>query len=33
VKRPLRLIGVGVSGLAEVTVRQMELPFEIKARR
>lgn len=32
VKRPLRLIGVGVSGLAEVTVRQMELPFEIKAR-
>ena len=32
VKRPLRLIGVGVSGLAEVTVRQMELPFEVKAR-
>jgi DNA polymerase-4 len=31
VKRPLRLLGVGVSGLAEVTVRQMELPFDAKA--
>jgi len=33
VKRPLRLLGVGVSGLAEVTVRQMELQFEMKAER
>lgn len=28
VKRPLRLIGIGISGLREVTVRQMKLPLE-----
>ncbi len=27
VKRPLRLIGLGVSGVSEVSVRQMELPL------
>ncbi len=27
VQRPLRLLGLGVSGLREVTVRQMKLPF------
>ncbi|MBL9113786.1 MAG: DNA polymerase IV [Verrucomicrobiaceae bacterium] len=28
VRRPLRLIGVGVSGLHEVTLRQLTLPFQ-----
>ena len=28
VKRPLRLLGLGVAGLGEVTIRQMALPFE-----
>lgn len=28
VQRPLRLLGLGTSGLAEVTVRQLQLPFE-----
>ena len=28
VKRPLRLLGLGVAGLGEVTIRQMVLPFE-----
>jgi len=27
VKRPLRLLGLGVSGLREVTVRQLKLPL------
>jgi len=28
VKRPLRLLGLGVAGLGEVTIKQMVLPFE-----
>ena len=28
VKRPLRLLGLGVTGLGEVTIKQMVLPFE-----
>ncbi len=30
VKRPLRLLGLGVAGLREVTQRQLRLPFELR---
>jgi DNA polymerase IV len=33
VKRPLRLLGLGVSGLTEVTVRQLTLPLVVLAGR
>jgi DNA polymerase IV len=31
VKRPLRLLGLGVSGVTEVTTRQLHLPLDGKA--